>query len=124
MDILACVLVENDYFENLENTFIIASRKNQFIQETILKNAPKRQIAIAMNTNSAFLGSYNENPFWWQQFDLRQITILWGRQPFVNFNAADNCRLFLTIMKAMNFQDGIPSIPIDNFKDHYVLVSD
>ena len=25
-------------------------------------------------------------------------------------------------MKAMNFQDDIPSIPIDNFKDHYVLV--
>ena len=27
-------------------------------------------------------------------------------------------------MKAMNFQDDIPSIPIDNFKDHYVLVYD
>ena len=24
----------------------------------------------------------------------------------------------------MNFQDDIPSIPVDNFKDHYVLVSD
>ena len=27
-------------------------------------------------------------------------------------------------MKAMNFQDDIPSILIDNFKDHYVLVFD
>ena len=27
-------------------------------------------------------------------------------------------------MKAMNFQDDIPSIPIDNFKDHYVLAFD
>ena len=27
-------------------------------------------------------------------------------------------------MKAMDFQDDIPSIPIDNFKDHYVLVFD
>ena len=27
-------------------------------------------------------------------------------------------------MKAMNFQDDIPSIPIDNFKDYYVLVFD
>ena len=25
-------------------------------------------------------------------------------------------------MKTMDFQDDIPSIPIDNFKDHYVLV--
>ena len=27
-------------------------------------------------------------------------------------------------MKAMNFQDDIPSIPNDDFKDHYVLVFD
>ena len=27
-------------------------------------------------------------------------------------------------MKAMNFQDDITSIPIDNFKDHYLLVFD
>ena len=27
-------------------------------------------------------------------------------------------------MKAMNFQDEIPSIPVDNFQDHYVLVFD
>ena len=27
-------------------------------------------------------------------------------------------------MKAMNLQDDIPLIPIDNFKDHYVLVFD
>ena len=27
-------------------------------------------------------------------------------------------------MKAMNFQDYIPSIPVDNFQDHYVLVFD
>ena len=27
-------------------------------------------------------------------------------------------------MKAMNFQNDIPSIPIDDFKDHYVLVFD
>ena len=40
------------------------------------------------------------------------------------FDAADNCRLYVTTMKAMNFQDDIPSIPIDNFKDHYVLVFD
>ena len=27
-------------------------------------------------------------------------------------------------MKAMNYQDDIPSIPVDNLKDHYVLVFD
>ena len=27
-------------------------------------------------------------------------------------------------MKALNFQDDIPSIPVDDFKDHYMLVFD
>ena len=77
-----------------------------------------------MNTNPAFTGSYTENPFWYQQFDLRQIRILRGGQLIVAFDAADNCQLHVTAMKAMNFQDDIPSIPIDKFKDHYVLVFD
>ena len=77
-----------------------------------------------MNTNTAFTGSYTENPFWYQQFELRQIRILRGGQPIVDFDAADNYRLYVTTMKAMNFQDDIPSIPIDKFKDHYVLVFD
>ena len=77
-----------------------------------------------MNTNSAFTGFYTENPLWYQQFDLRQIRILRRGQPIVDFDAADNCRLYVTTMKAMNFQDDIPSTSIDNFKDHYVLVFD
>ena len=75
-----------------------------------------------MNTNSAFPGSFSKNPFWYQQFDLRQIRILRGGQPIVHFDTADNCRLYVTTMKAMNFKDDIPSIAIDDFKDHYVLV--
>ena len=80
-----------------------------------------------MNANSVFTGSYTKNPVRYQQFDLRQITeltILRGVQPIVDFDAVDNCRLNVTTMKAMNFQDDIPSIPIHDFKDLYVLVFD
>ena len=77
-----------------------------------------------MNTNSALNGSYTENPFWSQQFDLGQTKLLRGGQQIVDFDAADKCWLYVTTMKATNFQDGIRSIPIDNFKDHYVLVFD
>ena len=124
MDMLAYTPVEFNYLETIANTFIIPARQNQFIQENIFNNAPVRRIAIAMKTNSAFTGSHTENPFWYQQFELRQIRILRGGQPIVDFDAADNFRLYVTTMKAMNFQDDIPSIPIDNFKDHYVLVFD
>ena len=77
-----------------------------------------------MNANAAFIGSYTENPFWYQQFDLRQFKKLKGGLPIVEFDAADNCRLYVTTMKAMIFQDDILSIPIDIIKDHYVLVFD
>ena len=119
---LAYTPVEFNFLETLAKTFIIPARKNQFVQENLVNKAPVRWIAIAMNTNSAFIGFYTGNPFWYQQFDLRQIRILRGGQPIVDFDAADNCRLYVTTMKAMDIQDDIPSIPMDNFKDHFVLV--
>ena len=124
MDMLAYAPVEYNYLETWAKTFIIPARKNKFIQEKIFNNAPIRRIAFAMNINSAFTGSFTENPFWYQQFDLRQIRILRGGQPIVDFDTADNCRLYVTTMKAMNFQYDTPSIPIDGFKDYYVLAFD
>ena len=124
MEIFADTPVEFNYLETLAKIFIIPSRENQFIHENIFNNAPVRRISIAMNTNSAFTGSYFENPFWYQQFELRQTRTTRGGQPFVDFDGADDCRLYVTTMESMNFHDDIPSIPIDNFKDHFVLVFD
>ena len=124
MDMLAYTPVEFNYLETLAKTFILPARQNQFIQENIFNNTPVRRNAIAMKTNSALTGSFTENPFWYQQFELRQIRILRGGQPIVDFDAADNCRLYVTTKKAMNFQDDILSNQIDNFKDHYKLVFD
>ena len=100
------------------------ARQNQLFQKSTFNIVPFRRVAFAMNTNSAITGSFIENPFWYQQFDLRKIKILREGQPIVDFDTADNCRLFVTTMKAMNFQDDVPSNPIDDFKDHYVLVFD
>ena len=121
---LAYTPVEFYFLETIASTFIIPARQKQFKQENIFNNAPVRRIAIAMNTNSAFTGSHTENTIWYQQFDLRQIRILRRGQPIVDFDAADNCRIYFTTMKALTFQDDIPSTPIDKFKDHYVLVFD
>ena len=124
MDMLSYAPVEYNYLETLAKTFIIPARQNQFIQENIFNNAPIRRVAIAMNTKSAFTGSFTENPFWYQQFDLRKIRKLRGGQPIIDFDTADNFGLYVTTMKAMIFQDDIPSTPIDNFKDHYGLMFD
>ena len=64
MSQLANAPVEYNYMETLATTFIIPVRQNQFIQENIFNNAPLRRIAIAMNSNSAFTGSFAENLFW------------------------------------------------------------
>ena len=90
MDILAYAPVEFNYLVSLAKTFIFPARLSQFNQENIFHNAPARGIAIAMNTNSAFTGSYTENRFCYQQFDFRQYRILRGGQPIVDFDIADN----------------------------------
>ena len=64
------------YFNSLESlakTSFIPARRNRFIHQNIFKNAPVRRIAVAMNTNSVFNGSFTKTPFRYQQFDLKQI---------------------------------------------------
>ena len=73
MDMLAYAPVEYNYLETLAKTSILPARQNQFNQENIFNNAPIRRVAIAMNTNSAFTGSFTKNPFCYQQFDLTQF---------------------------------------------------
>ena len=107
--------------ETPAKTFIIHARQNQFIQENIFNHAPVRRIAIPMNTNSVFTGFHTENPFRYEQFDLRQNRLLRGGQPIVDFDAADKYRLYVTTMKAINIQDDIPSIAIDISEDHIVV---
>ena len=124
MSQLAYAPIEYNYKETLAKTYIFPARQKYFIQENIFKNAPIRRIANARNSSSAFTGSFAENPFWYQQFNLRDIRILRGGQPIVHHDTTDNCRLYVTTMEAMNFQDDIQSIPVDNFEDHNVLVFD
>ena len=52
--------VEFNYMKTLANTFINPATQHQFIQESNFNNAPLRRNAIAMNTNSAFTGSYTK----------------------------------------------------------------
>ena len=123
-DMLAYTSPEFKNLETLTKIFIIPARQNQFIREGFFKNAPVRRIAIAMNTNTAFTWLDAQNAFWYQQCDRRQTKNLRGGQPVLDFDAADNCRLYLTTLKELNFHEDIPTIPIDNLKDHYVPVFD
>ena len=67
-----------NFIETIARTFIIPSGQNQFIQENVFNNALTRKVAIAMNTNSAFTGYFQENPFHYQKFGLRELRIVRG----------------------------------------------
>ena len=79
-------------------------------------------LTFAKTKNTAFSGSPSKKPLWYLHFYLTQIKMLRGGKPIVHFNAADNCRLYDTIMGANNFQGVIPLIPIGKIKDHYGLL--
>ena len=121
---LHITFVEINFLETQAKTSFHPDTQNKNIQEKNLNNAPVRRIANAINTISVFTDSYTENPFWYQQFDLTQLRLPRVGQSTVYFNVSDNCRLSVTTMKALTFQDDIPSVLIDKFKDFFVLVFD
>ena len=113
-----------NFMETIARTFIIPSGQNQFIQENVFNNAPIRRVAIAMNTNSAFTGHFQVNPFHYQKFGLRELRIVRGGRAIVSVDTTNDCRAYVTTMKAMNFNEEIPALPHNLFQNHYVLVFD
>ena len=77
-----------------------------------------------MNTNSAFTGHFQENPFYYQKFGVRELRIVRGGRAVVSIDTTNNCRAYVSTLKAMNFNEEIPALPNDFFTDHYVLVFD
>ena len=110
--------------ETIARTFIFPSRQNQFIQENIFNNAPIRRIAVAMNTNSAFAGSFHENFFNYQQFHLRELRVIRGGRAIISLDTTSTCLPYVTTMIAMQFNEDFPALPIEDFQNHYILVFD
>ena len=102
--------------ETIARTFIIPSRHNQFIQEKIFKMAPIRRIAVVMNTSLAVAGSFHKNPFNYQQFHLRELRIIWGGRANNSLDTTSPCRLYVTTMKAMQFNELFQLVPWKIFK--------
>ena len=110
--------------KTIARTLIIPTGQNQFVQENIFNNAPIRRVAIAMNTNSAFTRHFQENPFLYQKFGFRELRIVRGGRSIVSLDTTNDCRAYVTTMKAMNFNEEIPALPHHQFQNHYILVFD
>ena len=74
--------------------------QNQFTRKKEFNNAHIRRIAIAKKINSPVNGFFTGKMFWYHQFNLRQLKLLRGWKPIVDYDTSDNCRLYLTAMEA------------------------
>ena len=91
--------------QTFSRNFFLPSGQNQFIQQNVFKNATIRRIAIAMNKISVFKEKFQENPFLYQEFGLRELRIVGRDRTIVSVDTTNNCRAYVTIMKAVNFKE-------------------
>ena len=68
-----------------------------------------------MNANSAVAGSFQGNPFSYQQFHLRELIIIRHGRAIVSLDTTSPCRPYVTIMKAMQFNEDFPALSIEVF---------
>ena len=77
-----------------------------------------------MNTNSAVARSFHENLFSFQQFHLRELRVGGGGRASVSLDTTSPCRPNVATMKAMQFNEDFPALPMEDFQNHYILVFD
>ena len=109
-----------NFMETIARTFIIPSGQNQFIQENVFN----RRVAIATNTNLALTGHFQENPFHYQKFGLRELRIVRGGRAIVSLDTTNVLTSYVTTMKTMNFNEDIPALPNHQFENQYIQVFD
>ena len=124
MNMLVYNPVEYNYLETLAKTFIIPVKKIFLFRKhfwTFLQIvALPLQLLQTLHSLDRLLKIHSSINI----SILDKLEYSRGGQPIVDYDANDNCHFYISKMKAMNFEDDIRSIPVDNSKDHYVLLFD
>ena len=77
-----------------------------------------------MNENLPVAGSFHENPFNYQQFQLSELRTIRGGRATISLDTTFPCRPYVIKMKAMQFNEDFPGLPMEDFQNHYILVFD
>ena len=114
------------YSEGVPRSFIIPSGQNSWKHEDVFMKEPIRRMAIAMNTNVAFGASNVSNPYYYQKFDSRSITINRNGLPITGtpLETEDDKRAYYIGLSALAFGTSSHGITLAQFISHYVLVFD
>ena len=73
-----------------------------------------------------FAGNHRENPFWYQKFDLTEITVCRNGLPIAGTPMAtvDNKRSYFNSLGSLAYIENGHGIPLNEFVNHYVMVFD
>lgn len=114
------------FTEVIPKTYVVPPGQNTWKHEDIFMKEPIRRLAIAMNTNTAFAGSSATNPFHYTKFDLQSITLYRNGIPISGtpLSTIDTKRAYFSSLGALSFADHGHGIPLDQYKDHFVIVFD
>ena len=55
---------------------------------------------------------------------MRELEIIRGGRAFIPFDTTCPCRPYVTTMKAMQFNEDFPALPMEDFQNHYILFFD
>ena len=94
--------------------------------EDIFTKEPIRGVIVALCVGTAFIGTNTANPFHYQKFGLREITIY--RNGFATagtpMSTTDNKRLYYISMSALAYVENGHGKPLSEFANHYIMVFD
>ena len=121
---LSKVPARYNYPEIVHKTFVIPGGQNQCIKENVFNNDPIRRLVVAMNTNDAFAGTLGTNPYHYQKFDLREIRVFRGNVPVVSHNTEIDVFTYSNTVENLNIKSDGNGIPVDHYKDHFIMVFD
>ena len=87
---------------------------------------PIRRLIIALCAGDAFIGTNNVNPFNYQKFGLREITVFRNGLATADtpMSTVDNKRLYYNSMSALAYVENGHGIPLSEFSNHFIMVFD
>ena len=95
-------------------------------QEDVFSREPVRRLDICLNTNEAFLGSKQFNPFHFRKFNLEQICFYRNRLPVADspINTADVKRLYFNTLSDLAYIDNGHGNCLSEYPNHFIMVFD
>ena len=114
------------YLKTKTKTFLASTGLPSWKQEDVFSRGPIQRLAICLNTNDAFLGSKQLNPFHFCKFNLEQICIYQNGLPVADspIITADVKRLYFNTMSDSAYTDNGHGMSLPEYPNHFIMVFD